>query len=32
MAVVGYNDSLVEDLQNGLHLSEPFRLFRLDRI
>ncbi len=32
MVVVGYNDSLVEHLQNGLHLGEPLRLLGLDRI
>jgi hypothetical protein len=30
IAVVGYDDSLVEDLQHGLHVSEPFRLSHID--
>jgi hypothetical protein len=30
MAVVGYDNSLVEHLQNGLHLREPFGLLGLD--
>ncbi len=32
MAVVGYNDSLVQHFQHRLNLREPFRLFHLDQI